>query len=195
MLGFIVEGPNDREVLIQAFPKATIMVLHGTVFSKNVQRKIGNLITRCSGTFLLVDPDEAGQIIGDKIMNAFPKLNRVIVDPEQAKCLVVRRGKVRMKYGVEYCSGQYIKELVTDFMETDAYQRKIREDACNERRAEQAKRSINATGEEGSRSLPCAAKESGTLVPRGRACNRQDRYASRTEYRGIGHSDSPSLNW
>jgi ribonuclease M5 len=106
-LGVVVEGRKDKDLLMQVYPNANILYLNGTKFNKSSMNKVQNLINVSNLVLILSDPDESGNVIAHKLTGKFPQLQRVEVDPTQAR-LMTHRG---FKYGIEYCSREYLLSL------------------------------------------------------------------------------------
>ncbi|MED2737770.1 toprim domain-containing protein [Bacillus toyonensis] len=112
MLGFIVEGINDVKKLKMVLQKNTyFVVLNGINYKQEQINEIIFAINTCEKVFILTDPDEAGDKIAKAISTSFPTLERIVIDPDEAKVLK-KRG---YKYGVEYCSNKYLLETFKNY--------------------------------------------------------------------------------
>ncbi|WP_456363408.1 toprim domain-containing protein [Priestia aryabhattai] len=114
MIGFIVEGKSDVKKLKMVLKRNVhFVVLNGINFREEQINQISKAIDNCENVYVLTDPDEAGDKVANLITKVFPKLERLEVDPNEAKVLK-KRG---YKYGVEYCSNKYLKELFSTRIE------------------------------------------------------------------------------
>ncbi|MGN5651136.1 toprim domain-containing protein [Bacillus sp. Brlt_9] len=105
MLGFIVEGRNDVKKLKMVLKEKTyFVVLNGINYKQEQITDIEFALNTCEKVYILTDPDDAGDKIAKVISSSFPSLERIIIDPDEAKVLK-KRG---YKYGVEYCSNKYL---------------------------------------------------------------------------------------
>ncbi|MGF7534878.1 toprim domain-containing protein [Bacillus mexicanus] len=111
MIGFIVEGKSDVEKLEMVLKERCVyyVVLNGINFKENQIKQIKKAVNICEKVYILTDPDDAGNKVAKLISKTFPEINRIEVDPNQAKVLK-KRG---YKYGVEYCSNNYLKSLLS----------------------------------------------------------------------------------
>jgi ribonuclease M5 len=108
MTGYIVEGKSDCEKVMNVVPDAHFVILNGVSFRQKERRAIEEAITICQEVFILTDPDEAGDKIAKKIMDTYPGIKRIRIDPSRAK----NSRESRCRYGVEYCSDQYLRETL-----------------------------------------------------------------------------------
>lgn len=108
MVGIIVEGPYDHKIVQQAVPESEILILHGNGFRHN-KDKIEDLVQHCELVFVLTDPDNAGELIANKIKKAYPQTFRIYVDPKLA-CRTIYK---KQRFGIEYCDVDYIREIIT----------------------------------------------------------------------------------
>lgn len=99
MYGFIVEGFNDESKLRQLIPNSRIVVTKGTRFNNRVRMDINLVLIECSRVYLITDPDKSGDLLAKTILNEFPMLIRINLDPEQCKCY----RNSRLKIGLEHC--------------------------------------------------------------------------------------------
>lgn len=113
MIGIVVEGPYDEKVVSQAAPEVDILVLNGNGFRHN-KEKIERFIRRCELVFILTDPDDAGELIAEKIKRAYPETYRIYVDPKLASRKIYKK----IHYGIEYCTVEYLKELITSSIDS-----------------------------------------------------------------------------
>lgn len=108
MIGLIVEGKSDvRKISMVLKDAVHFIVLNGINFREKQINDIKNVLNKCDRVYILTDPDEAGNKAATKISGVFPQLTRIDVDPNEAKVLK-KRG---YKYGVEYCSNNYLKKI------------------------------------------------------------------------------------
>lgn len=110
MICFIVEGDSDKERVKAVYPDEHYIVLNGVKFQEKEIDEINQALTFCQHVCIFTDPDKAGDNVEKRIRMVFPGLPRIKMDPEKAKCKK-RKG---YKYGVEYCSNQYIKKVVEE---------------------------------------------------------------------------------
>ncbi|NGY88555.1 toprim domain-containing protein [Bacillus megaterium] len=108
MIGLIVEGKSDvKKIKMVLKEEVYFVVLNGINFREEQINQINKAIDTCDSVFVLTDPDEAGNKVAELIKKNFPELERLKVDPNEAKVLK-KRG---YKYGVEYCSNKYLRAL------------------------------------------------------------------------------------
>lgn len=108
MIGLIVEGKSDvKKIKMVLKEDVHFVVLNGINFREEQINQINNAIDTCDNVYVLTDPDEAGDKVARLIIKNFPELERLKVDPNEAKVLK-KRG---YKYGVEYCSNKYLRTL------------------------------------------------------------------------------------
>jgi 5S rRNA maturation endonuclease (ribonuclease M5) len=120
MIGIIVEGPYDEKIVRQAAPEARIFVLHGNGFNQRIRDNIKQLLKDCELVFILTDPDKAGNWAATRISRAFPETYRIHVDP----LLATKKIYKKIKYGIEYCEVDYIKELIESSIQSRQLYRK-----------------------------------------------------------------------
>ena len=110
MVTFIVEGWSDHDAIKRAYPQdsVTTVVLNGTKFNNGVKAQIEKAMEE-GDTYLLSDPDVAGDQIEGVICGWYNNLERIRPDPTKARFLRLGKG---YKYGIEYCSVAYLKELL-----------------------------------------------------------------------------------
>jgi len=114
MIGLIVEGKSDvKKVKMVLKEEVHFVVLNGINFREEQINQINKAIDTCNRVYVLTDPDEAGDKVAELITKNFPKLERLKVDPNEAKVLK-KRG---YKYGVEYCSNKYLRTLFSSYIE------------------------------------------------------------------------------
>jgi ribonuclease M5 len=109
---FIVEGWSDDKQIQGALGKALTIVTNGTKMNNRIKDAIVQAMDSGLQPYTLSDPDPAGDQLATMISRAFPEIPRIEIDPEKAKYY---RGSGRYKYGVEYCSHEYIRELLGGF--------------------------------------------------------------------------------
>ncbi|QIW88762.1 putative primase [Bacillus phage P59] len=110
---FIVEGWSDDKQLKGALGTVSTIVTNGTKMNNKIKDAISEAIEAGLQPYTLSDPDPAGDQLAIMISKAFPEIPRIKIDPEKAKYY---RGKGRYKYGVEYCSHKYIRELIGEII-------------------------------------------------------------------------------
>lgn len=109
MIGLIVEGKSDKSKICMVLKEDVhFVILNGINFRDEQIQQIEEALKICEKVFILTDPDEAGDRVARVILDRFPQLERIFVDPNKAKVLK-KRG---YKYGVEYCSNRYLKSLL-----------------------------------------------------------------------------------
>jgi ribonuclease M5 len=108
MTGYIVEGKSDQLKVQCVDPDAHFVILNGISFRNKERRAIEEALILCDEVYVLTDPDEPGDKIARKIMEAYPEIKRILIDPNKAR----NEREHRFKYGVEYCSNQYLKETL-----------------------------------------------------------------------------------
>jgi ribonuclease M5 len=106
---FIIEGWSDHDQICGAVGTVLTIVTNGTKMNNRIKEQISEAIESGLQPYTLSDPDPAGDILADMVKREFPEIPRIKVDPERAKYY---RGKGKYKYGVEYCSHDYIRELL-----------------------------------------------------------------------------------
>lgn len=110
---FIVEGWSDHDQVKLAFPTEDVdtIVTNGINYNNRLRQLIGEKVARGDAIFILSDPDESGDQLAKMICKEYD-FPRIHVDPTQAQMYTIKR----IKYGVEYCSVTYLKELLTQFI-------------------------------------------------------------------------------
>lgn len=109
MIGFIVEGKSDVKKIQMAIKQNVhFVILNGINFRQQEREHISNALKLCDKVFVLTDPDEAGDQVANRILHVFSEIQRIYIDPEEARVLK-KRG---YKYGVEYCSNRYLQEVL-----------------------------------------------------------------------------------
>jgi len=107
----IVEGWSDHDRVKGAVPEMETIVTNGTRMNNRIREQIRSHILSGDYVCILSDPDTAGDQLASMVQGEF-LLPRISVDPEKAKCY---NGK-KEKYGIEYCSNQYLRELLGGYM-------------------------------------------------------------------------------
>lgn len=107
--GFVVEGFHDEEKVKRVLPNAYVVVTKGTRFDNRVKMDVEQMFTVCDVSFLLSDPDEAGEQLANKLLDVFPQLHRVML--EEKECICYRNKK--RKVGVEHCSDEYLMNVLS----------------------------------------------------------------------------------
>lgn len=108
----IVEGWSDHDRVKGAVPEVETIVTNGTRMNNRLREQISKHILSGDYVFILTDPDTAGDQLADMIQNEYPFIPRIRVDPDKAKCYTGKKNK----YGIEYCSNQYLRELLGGFI-------------------------------------------------------------------------------
>jgi len=108
MIGYIVEGKSDEVKLRMVEKQAYVVVLNGIQFGPEQREKIEYALEMCDTVYILTDPDSAGDYIAKKIQTTYPFIERIHVNPDEAKVLK-KRG---YKYGVEHCSNAYLRRIL-----------------------------------------------------------------------------------
>jgi 5S rRNA maturation endonuclease (ribonuclease M5) len=114
LVTLIVEGFSDVSQIEGALGRdlVSFIVTDGSKYNSRIESEIEEAIGRGDDVYVMSDPDEMGDFVFNTIRKYYP-LERIEVDPNRAKCLQ-RRG---YKYGVEYCSYSYIRELLSKYLE------------------------------------------------------------------------------
>ncbi|PGK52099.1 hypothetical protein CN918_30370 [Priestia megaterium] len=108
MIALIVEGINDiKKISMVLKNNVRYIQLHGINFSFQKKEEIQEAIETCDHVYILTDPDKAGDKVALQIQESFPQLERILVNPDEAKVLK-KRG---YRYGVEYCNNEYLRYL------------------------------------------------------------------------------------
>jgi ribonuclease M5 len=108
MTGYIVEGKSDQLRVQSVHPHAHFVILNGISFRHQERRAIEEALILCDDVYVLTDPDEPGDKIASKIMEVYPEIKRIHIDPTKARNV----REHRYKYGVEYCSNEYLKQTL-----------------------------------------------------------------------------------
>jgi ribonuclease M5 len=108
MTGYIVEGKSDQLKVQCVDPQAYFVILNGISFRQKERKAIEEAIRICDEVYVLTDPDEPCEKIARKITEAYPVIKRIPLDPMRARNVREKR----CRYGVEYCSNQYLKETL-----------------------------------------------------------------------------------
>jgi 5S rRNA maturation endonuclease (ribonuclease M5) len=118
MVTFIVEGWSDHDALKRAYPQETVgtVVLNGTRFNRSIREKIEEAMKK-GKVYILTDPDEAGKQAAGVISLYYGyDIPAIWADPKQARCFNIAKG---YRYGIEYCSVQYLKGLLDYYVQED----------------------------------------------------------------------------
>ncbi|AGR47074.1 putative primase/topoisomerase [Bacillus phage Shanette] len=110
MIAVIVEGFSDHDAIRRVYSPKDVqtIVTNGTKFNNRIREQIQEALDMRLPTFILSDPDKAGDDLASMVKSNFSKISRIRVDPDKAK----QERMFRVKYGVEYCSDEYLKELL-----------------------------------------------------------------------------------
>jgi ribonuclease M5 len=111
--GFVVEGFNDENKLLEVLPNAHVVVTKGTRLDNRVRIDINNALNKCNDVFLITDPDEAGNILANMLLNEFPVLKRIFLDADECKCYRNRRFKI----GLEHCTHEYLYSVLKAYLQ------------------------------------------------------------------------------
>lgn len=113
-VALIVEGTSDADQIYRAFSNESYrdlvkcVITEGTKVNNRILTEIGNYIKDGYSTYILSDPDSAGDSLAHMVNNYFPEIERIDVDPKQCAYFT---GK-RMKAGIEYSSYKYLKKII-----------------------------------------------------------------------------------
>jgi ribonuclease M5 len=114
MLCLIVEGKNDVKKIKEVFNDGIeFIMLDGVNFSIAKSNEIQTLLENNKMVFIMTDPDKAGDSVATLIQRKFPTIKRISVLPEKARILKSKG----YKYGVEYCSRNYIHSLLFEYLD------------------------------------------------------------------------------
>ncbi|MFP3728086.1 hypothetical protein U8V72_23180 [Priestia filamentosa] len=111
-MGFVVEGFHDETKVLKVVPHSHVVVTKGTRFDNRVRMDVEEALQKCSKVFLLTDPNEAGELLANTLLNEFPMLERVLLDKKE--CLSYRKNRV--KVGVEHCSNEYLHQVLRNYL-------------------------------------------------------------------------------
>ena len=111
--GFVVEGVNDRAIILSILPDAYCVITKGTRMNNRVKFDIESMLNQCNRCFLLVDPDDAGDVIEQMFSKNFPQIQRIHLDKEQCYCF---NNKHKVKIGVEHCSEEYLYYIISQYI-------------------------------------------------------------------------------
>lgn len=127
--GFIVEGTHDADKVERLFPNARCVVTNGTRFKNRTKMDIDDLIHSTSETFVLTDPDEAGDLLARRIMNHYSyfKLRRIALEPEHCtEQKMTPKGKPYLKIGVENADDDYLMHTISMYLEGGELEHDVR---------------------------------------------------------------------
>jgi 5S rRNA maturation endonuclease (ribonuclease M5) len=112
---FIVEGWSDAEQISKAFPdhEVNIIVTNGTKINNRLKSQINNHIEEGNTPYVLSDPDSAGDILSNMIRYFYPSIERIEANPDKCRYM---RGKGKYKFGIEYASYRYLKDLLEEYL-------------------------------------------------------------------------------
>lgn len=111
--GFIVEGVNDKDKITSLVDYPWVVVTEGTKYNNRIHDEIQEMVAGSEEVFILTDPDIAGGILAEMILNHNPMLRRIELREEECKCF--RGGKV--KIGVEHASDDYLLGVLSTYMD------------------------------------------------------------------------------
>jgi ribonuclease M5 len=111
MVCYIVEGKRDVFKIKQIQPSAFFVVLNGNKLTFKEKCEIKDAIEEFKNVYILTDPDEPGNLIADRIIRVFPTIKRIQIEPNKA-CM---SNSKRIKYGVEYCSNEYLRKVLKKY--------------------------------------------------------------------------------
>lgn len=116
LVTFIVEGFSDENKIRATYPDNKFIgtiVLGGTKFNNVIKTAIEAAVLR-GRVYILSDPDEAGDQIAKAIQEYYGMgIERILVNPDRARFFRSQKG---WKYGVEYCSHEYVRELIGGYI-------------------------------------------------------------------------------
>jgi ribonuclease M5 len=111
---FIIEGWSDHDKLQNALGEGIFtIVTNGTKINNRIRETIETSIELGLTPYILSDPDIAGEHLAQMINKEYPYISRILVNPEKAKYY---KGKGKYKYGIEYCSHNYLRELLGGYI-------------------------------------------------------------------------------
>lgn len=108
-LVLIVEGTSDVDKIRAALPDANIefVITEGTKYNNRIMNDIASHMDKQNNIFILSDPDSAGDQLARMIQKNH-RIPRILVDEDEASYYT----KKGYKYGIEYCSHRYIRQLI-----------------------------------------------------------------------------------
>lgn len=112
---FIVEGWSDAEQIAKAFSdhEVNTIVTNGTKINNRLKSQINTHIEEGNTPYILSDPDPAGDILSDMIRYFYPSIERIEANPDKCRYM---RGKGKYKFGIEYASYRYLKDLLEEYL-------------------------------------------------------------------------------
>jgi ribonuclease M5 len=109
MIAVIIEGWSDHNAIRRVYSPKDVqtIVTNGTKMNNRISEQIQEALDMGLPTFILSDPDKAGDDLASMVKSNF-NISRLTVDPDKAK----QERMFRTKYGIEYCTDEYLKELL-----------------------------------------------------------------------------------
>jgi ribonuclease M5 len=109
MIAVIIEGWSDHNAIRRVYSPKDVqtIVTNGTKMNNRISEQIQEALDMGLPTFILSDPDKAGDDLASMVKSNF-NISRLTVDPAKAK----QERMFRTKYGIEYCTDEYLKELL-----------------------------------------------------------------------------------
>lgn len=111
-VGFIVEGFHDEDKMKEVLPDCLCVTMKRTCSYRRIKMDLLVLMEQCEQVFVLTDPDGEGDRLAQMVLNDFPDLVRIHIDPEEAKC--IRHHK--LKIGVEHCTNEYLLSVLKEHL-------------------------------------------------------------------------------
>jgi ribonuclease M5 len=115
MVTFICEGWTDHDAIRRVYEnpdQVHTIVLHGTKFNNSIRSQIEEAMQK-GKVYILTDPDSSGDHIA-RVISDYYGLSRIEADPLKARFFRTGKG---YKYGIEYCSVDYLRELLGGYVE------------------------------------------------------------------------------
>lgn len=118
MLTLIVEGKSDVTKLNMVLkPSVRYITLNGINFKEEQALEIKKALAIGHKVYIMTDPDEAGNRVAHYISGFFPFIDRIKIDPKQARIMQRKEKKSTYKYGVEFCSNAYLRSVFEEHAE------------------------------------------------------------------------------
>lgn len=117
MLGAIVEGKSDELKLLKALPdQVKCYFMDGTRYGSRLKAIVNRATSECGSVVAIPDPDAEGDKWRAVFQREYPDIPVIVVDPARAHVQQWRGHRVRIKYGVEFCSEEYIREILSPYL-------------------------------------------------------------------------------
>lgn len=101
---------NDKVAIRDS--RLRIIVTHGTKFGRSTRISVQKALDEGYKVYTLSDPDVSGRHLHEMVTRVFPNIQRIHVDKKKARYKTIKR----WKYGVEYCSYDYLRELLGRYL-------------------------------------------------------------------------------